>query len=237
MDVIKTISELSSRLQTLRSEDAATLYQWLETGGFDELRIDLERYLKQLLHGPPIPIETSSLTHSIDEGMGRLGVPFPKVDEVPRGTSSSKECHAIRPCVEDVVNSHDQAFGDYLWLWPKYGRLLWVDFEEPAESGIWRTYDRYYWVRHACVVDHTPDQLYEEHVREYVNPETKKINLLFWFERPDGSVYSIAPTEDFYRLEAEYFQHQQLCTPKMPAAHQDQIGPESLHPKYKGGHH
>src|SRR5438045_4125887 len=87
-------------------------------------------------------------------------------------------------CIYETVYTHDQVGLDYEWLWPVYGRLLWVDFEEPAGSGHWRTYDRYWWTRHAALVSHDPDNLVEEHVKWYVDPETKKINLRFWFELP-----------------------------------------------------
>ena len=47
---------------------------------------------------------------------------------------TEKRC--IHKCIDDVVMSHDQAFSNYIWLQPYYGKLLWVDFEEPAGSGV-----------------------------------------------------------------------------------------------------
>lgn len=130
-------------------------------------------------------------------------------------------------CILDVVTSHDQSFGNYVWLHPYYGTLLWIDFEEPIGSGNWRTYDRYYWSRHAGAIDHNPDKLYEEHVKAFVDPETKFINLLFWFQKPDGSVYSMPPNEHFYQLEAEYFSRWQLCDVSAELKeHEDTPGPE-----------
>lgn len=124
-------------------------------------------------------------------------------------------------CVYDTVLSHDQAFDNYVWLQPVYGKVLWIEFEEPAGSGSWRHYDRYYWARHGCVVSHKGDDLYDEHVAFYVDPRTKKINLRFWFEEPSGRVYSMAPTEHFYRLEADYFKRNRLCGGGSSAPHQD----------------
>lgn len=113
---------------------------------------------------------------------------------------------------------------------PHYGTLLWIDFEEPINSGNWRTYDRYWWSRHGGAIDHSPDNLYQEHVRAFVNPKTKFINLLFWFQRPDGSVYSTPPNEHFYQLEAEYFRRWKLCDNNAELReHEDAPGPESMY--------
>ena len=138
----------------------------------------------------------------------------------------------------DVVMTHDQSLGNYTWLHPYYGKLLWIDFEEPAGSGNWRTYDRYWFGRHGSVIDHTPENLYEDHINEFVNPKTKSINLLFWFQRPNGEVYSTPPNEHFYKLEAEYFKRWKLCTEgsKLSEHGEDKPkGPEPLYcQKYKG---
>lgn len=130
-------------------------------------------------------------------------------------------------CILDVVTTHDQSIGNYVWLHPYYGILLWVDFEEPIGSGNWRTYDRYFWSRHAGAIDHNPSTLYKDHVERFVNPKTKTINLLFWFQRPDGSVYSTPPNEHFYQLEAEYFKRWELCDPSGELReHEDASRPE-----------
>ncbi len=148
----------------------------------------------------------------------------------PKGDAEGQEDIVDPANALDVVTSHDQSFSNYLWLHPYYGIVLWIDFEEPAGSEKWLTYDRYYWCRHSDVVNHHPDVLYEEHVREFINPETKSINLLFWFQRPDGSVYSMAPTEHFYELEAEYFKRWKLCDPDAPLPkHKEKSGPEPLY--------
>lgn len=109
--------------------------------------------------------------------------------------------------VIDTVLSHDQIHDSYVWLWPKFGKLLWVDFKEPAETGEWRSYSTYYWGRHACIVSHNPskDQLVEEHVKTYVDPDTRSIELKFFFQKPDGEFYTMAPTREFYELEARFF--------------------------------
>ena len=113
--------------------------------------------------------------------------------------------------VYDTVISHDQTIGNYVWLQPKFGKLLWVEFEEPTGSGHWRHYDTYYWGRHGSVVNHDPDVLVEEHVREFVDSATKTISLRFWFQDINGKVVSMLPTREFYELEAAYFRRHGLC--------------------------
>lgn len=224
MAEVGVVVDLGRRLESLKtSEDAKELLEWVRGGGLESLRKGLDNYLgekvKTLPEGPPSKVEGDSKFFHLVKA------------------ATEKECNETKACVEDVVASHDQAIGNYIWLQPKYGKVLWIDFEEPVGSGKWRTYDRYWWGRHACVVDHDPDKLFEEHVREFVNPKTKSISLLFWFLKHDGQVYSMAPNEDFYRLEAEYFKHHKLCTSIPPTPHKEKSGPESVYPKFLGGHH
>lgn len=114
-------------------------------------------------------------------------------------------------CIYDVVWTHDQIGYNYVWLHPHYGKVLWIDFEEPIGSGNWRTYNRYWWTQHASLVSHDPETLVKDHVKWYVNPKTKTINLRFWFELPNGEVYSMAPTKHFYELERDYFNTHKIC--------------------------
>lgn len=122
-----------------------------------------------------------------------------------------------RACIVSTVHTHDQLGLDYPWLEPKFGKLLWVDFEEPAGSGVWKTYNRFFWGRHAALVPHDPDRLVEAHMDMYVRPATRRIRLRFFFERPaDGLVYWMHPTKEFYELEAAYFRRHGLCEPHGP---------------------
>jgi len=113
--------------------------------------------------------------------------------------------------VIDVTFSHDPTGDNYVWLWPYYGRLLWMDFQEPAGTGQWQPYDKYYFGRHGALVSHHPDRLVKEHVEYYVNPKTRKIALKFWFEKPSGEVYAMEPTQHFYELERDWFIKNELC--------------------------
>ncbi|MHB1952966.1 MAG: hypothetical protein ACYCOU_04385 [Sulfobacillus sp.] len=127
------------------------------------------------------------------------------------GIAKGKRPDISRRCVFETVRSHDQVGGNYEWLAPYYGKLLWVDFQEPVGTGKWRTYDRYWWSRHAAVCSHDPEVLVEEHVRLYVDPSTRRIALRFFFERPDGKVVMASPTRRFYELERDYFVRFKLC--------------------------
>lgn len=130
----------------------------------------------------------------------------------PIKEAEAKGCDASHSCVLQVVKTHAQDQLSYIWLKPKYGKVIRVQFEEPAGSGKWQDYTTYWWTRHSCVISHDPKKLYEEHVKYFIDPKTKSINLKFWFERSDGSVYSMAPIEEFYKLEQEYFLNNGLCT-------------------------
>ena len=142
--------------------------------------------------------------------------------DIGEGLAKGKRPDISVGCVVDTVFSHDQTGDNYVWLEPEFGRLQWVEFEEPAGSGQWVTYDRYYWTRHGCIVSHDPERLLEDHVRTYVDPRTKTINLRFWFELPSGRVYSAAPTRRFYELERDYFSRHGLC--QSPEAIQRYLG-------------
>ncbi|CAH6418646.1 Hypothetical protein POVN_LOCUS365 [uncultured virus] len=227
MEAVSILLGLTKQIETLQSTDQATrLLQWIQADGLQSLKPGLVSYLERK--------QTELPTSAVVKAEPSVGSHFSNL--ITQGMET-KECHQERPCVEDTVTTHDQALGNYIWLQPTYGKLLWVDFEEPIGSGKWRTYDRFWWARHACVVSHEPDKLYEEHVRFFVDPKTKKINLLFWFERHDGSVYSMAPTEHFYRLEQDYFKANKLCEHAARTQHKEQEGPESLYPQFLGAKH
>jgi len=150
---------------------------------------------------------------------------------IEQGIAKGKRPDISTACVYDTVWSHDQLGLNYQWLWPTRGLVLWIDFREPAGTGKWRTYDRYWWARHAALVSHEPDKLVEEHVKWYVHPATKKIDLRFWFERPTGEVYSMAPTREFYELERDFFANNHLCTGHVMAQHtENSPGPTYLYP-------
>lgn len=142
---------------------------------------------------------------------------------IEQGIKAGKEKNISDACVYDVVFSHNQRDGNYEWLQPEYGKLLWVDFYE-EKYGKWITYDVYWWTRHGSVVNHSPDKLVEDHVKWYVDPETKKIELRFWFQLPNGIVYATPPTRHFYELERDYFIRHHLCN-KDPAKYQPKYDP------------
>jgi len=109
-----------------------------------------------------------------------------------------------------VVDTHDQRGWNYVWLAPMLGMLQWVEFREPAKTGPWRHYTRFWWARHGCAVSHDPNKLVDEHVKFFVGPQ-RVIDLRFYFETPAGWVYSAEPTRDWYELEAAFFLRHGLC--------------------------
>ena len=117
--------------------------------------------------------------------------------------------------VRDVVHTHEANGLNYVWLAPKYGRVLWIDYDEPAGSNNWKTYSTYWFGRHGALVSHDPKTLVKDHVKWYVGPK-KRIDLRFYFASPrNGDVYVTSPTREFYELEAEFFHRHGFCEKKM----------------------
>lgn len=111
-------------------------------------------------------------------------------------------------CVNDCVKSHSQNAINYVWLNKlNHGKVLKVEFEEPANSNKWTLYDDHWWQVHCDVLDHNPDNLVESHYKAFVHPQTRFARLRFTFQ--DGSV--LEPTKQFYELEAEYFKNHNHC--------------------------
>jgi len=137
------------------------------------------------------------------------------------GLTAPKKSSVSESCIRDVVESHDQRGWNYAWLTPYFGLLQWVDHREPAEritkqkrgpAAEWKTYGKWHWERHGAVIDHNPKTLVKEHVRYYVDADTRLIDLRFYFQLPNGFVYVTFPTRDFYRLERDWFARHGLCS-------------------------
>jgi hypothetical protein len=110
-------------------------------------------------------------------------------------------------CERNCVYAHIMRGDNYMWLKPLgHGRVNKVEFQEPAGSGPWTEYDEKWWKAHCDVIDHDPDRLVESHVKAFIGPD-RIIDLRFTFE--DGTV--MAPTRQFYELEAAHFRRQRYC--------------------------
>ena len=109
---------------------------------------------------------------------------------------------------QDCVLTHDQKqFNNYEWLNVLgHGRVIKVWFEEPVNSKNFRFYTTKWWETHCKVVSHGKD-LYEAHVKAFVDPEKRFARLLYLFE--DDSL--IESDEQFYRLEQAYYDKYGLC--------------------------
>jgi len=133
-------------------------------------------------------------------------------DSLVKAASRDREKGISEGCVKDVVETHDQLGWNYIWLAPLFGRLLWVEFREPTSTGEWKHYNKFWWARHGAVISHNPKKLVDAHVKAYVDPKTKFIDLMFWFQTPQGFVYRAAPTKLWYQLEAAFFARHNLCS-------------------------
>lgn len=104
--------------------------------------------------------------------------------------------------LDDCAYFHSRHGRNYEWLATLgCGRVVEVWFEEPAGSGKWTVYTDKWWHTHCEAVDHIHN-LAENHIRAFVDPETRFARMLFDFE--DGT--SIIADERFYNLEQEYFE-------------------------------
>lgn len=110
---------------------------------------------------------------------------------------------ALPWCVN--VHSQNPMGRDYEWLDVlKFGKVLKVEFEEPAGSGNWKMYTDKWWGVHCKAIDHSPDKLVDAHVKAFINPDTKFANLRFYFEKLS---VPIPPEKHWYELEAAYFKN------------------------------
>lgn len=112
-----------------------------------------------------------------------------------------------RSVCQECVISHSQKGENYSWLNVLgHGNLVNVWYEEPVDSRNWKIYTPKVWQTHCRVIDHG-DNLYEDHLRAFVNPETRFAKLLFLFE--DNTL--MEPTSEFYILEQIYFDNNKYC--------------------------
>ena len=98
------------------------------------------------------------------------------------------------------VESHSEDGLNYPWLAGIHGGLKFIEYEEPAGSGVWKRYTKKIWRIHCRVISHDPATLAEAHVRAFITPTTRFARLMFHFH--DGT--SQEPTAEFYQLEADW---------------------------------
>lgn len=108
-----------------------------------------------------------------------------------------------RPKKKTCVEVHSRSGLNYPWLRDIHGGLDYIQYEEPAGSGIWRNYDRRIWEIHCRAISHSPDQLTDAHDKAFINPATRFARLAFHFR--DGAV--VEPIREWYELEADYFRN------------------------------
>lgn len=109
-------------------------------------------------------------------------------------------------CSSKCVLAHAAGGANYPWLAHIRGGVNYIEFEEPAGSGNWRTYNDDWWHAHCRVVDHNPAQLVDSHYAFFLAPNAP-IKLRFHWN--DGSIS--APTREYYELEAQWFAHNGIC--------------------------
>ena len=87
-----------------------------------------------------------------------------------------------------------------------HGHVIKVWFEEPVGSSKFVLYTTKWWETHCEVVSHGKN-LYNAHIKAFVDPKTRFARMLFEFS--DGSL--IEGNKQFYQLEQEYYDQNNLC--------------------------
>ena len=103
-------------------------------------------------------------------------------------------------CSQLCVYSHSEKGLNYPWLSDIHGGLVKIQYEEPVGAGTWNDYTDHIWDIHCRVVDHSAKGLVADHMRAFVNPDTRFARLMFHFA--DGT--AMEPTQDFYEREAAW---------------------------------
>jgi hypothetical protein len=127
------------------------------------------------------------------------------------GVASVGVMHTIskEKCISKCTEAHSENGDNYEWLLQlNHGQVKKIEFQEPirANEEGFRNYTDTIWKIHCKVVGHGKD-LVKNHVKAFIDPQTRFARLRFTFE--DGTV--MEPTVEFYQLEKEYFKRRKLC--------------------------
>lgn len=102
--------------------------------------------------------------------------------------------------------AHKESGLNYPWLWKEFGVPKNIEYEEPPNSGNWKSYTDEIWDIHCSknVINHDPRVLVQEHVNAFINPETRFAKLRFTLEK-NGNTWVQEPIVRFYELERDFF--------------------------------
>jgi hypothetical protein len=103
------------------------------------------------------------------------------------------------------LEAHSQNGLNYPWLNDIHGGLLKIQYMEPPNSGIWKDYTDATWTIHCSVISHEPNNLIADHIRAFVNPQTRFARLKFIFNDHTQIELDEKYAIDFYQREANYF--------------------------------
>lgn len=126
----------------------------------------------------------------------------PKLREIKSNYTGGNKC-------VKCAYAHSASGMNYVWLEPNYGKVLRIEYKEPAETGPWLDYTDKIWKIHCEVINHGKN-LVEDHMQAFVSPRTRFAKLRFTFNK-NGKIYTREPDIDFYRLEKEFFDKHNIC--------------------------
>ncbi len=125
-----------------------------------------------------------------------------------------------------LINNQDL---NYIWLNQEFGNVLDISYEEPVNFnnlnydqsskrdknnrmiGNWKPYTDEIWEIHcdSKVIDHC-NNLVENHVSSFINPNTRFARLRFTIQNHEGQIIEMEPTVRFYELEQNFF-NENIC--------------------------
>ena len=104
-------------------------------------------------------------------------------------------------------HTHSENGLNYPWLNRIHGGLSKIQYMEPPSSGTWRDYTDEIWKIHCRVISHDPENLVKDHLKAFVNPDTRFAKLKFKFNDGFEAELDEKHGKEYYELEANYFRN------------------------------
>lgn len=116
-------------------------------------------------------------------------------------------------CIKDCIYVHKQDGLNYPWLNDVNGGLDHIEYMEPPNDPKqeWKQYGEHQWHSHCTWINHDPDVTVDEHIKAFVNPETRFAKLRFFFKNGKIIELDYDHAKDFYQREADYFREHNIC--------------------------
>lgn len=114
-------------------------------------------------------------------------------------------------CIKQCMHVHMQEGLNYPWLNDIKGGLHKVQYMEPPNSGEWKEYSEKTWRGHCKLVSHNADNLIYDHIKAFVNPDTRFAKLKYIFNNGEEIELDYKHAIEYYQKESEYFRKNNIC--------------------------